>query len=374
MKNKRFWLFFGVVVIVAAIVIGFTITQKSSKHIIKIGAILPLTGQVDIFGQYIRQGIDLGVEEINNEKRDYKFKVIYEDSKNEAKSGVLAFNKLVNIDKVNIIISAMSGVSFPLMPLVDKSKIILFMTAVTHSDATDRSEWAFRHYINRGEGAKVLSNYVFNRLNFRKVALAYINDEGGKGEANSFISEFTKLGGTISISEPYNATDLEFRKIVLKIKNTDYDAVYISGYGRTFGIIIKQIREGRIFKPILTGYSVEEKFVQEIVGEALNNVIYYSPAYSETQGSLSEFQAKFKKKYGQNPPDPACGYAFDIIMLLGEAIKKAKSTSSEKIRKGLLEIKDFSGSLGNITILPNRDCKTPLIIKKFQNGKGERIE
>jgi len=91
-------------------------TTPTIKEPIKIGAILPLSGPVSIFGNWIKEGIDLALKDINTNR----IKVIYEDSKLDAKEGVSAFNKLVDVDGAKIIITAMSLVTVPLIPIAEE--------------------------------------------------------------------------------------------------------------------------------------------------------------------------------------------------------------------------------------------------------------
>jgi branched-chain amino acid transport system substrate-binding protein len=76
-----------------------------------IGAIFPLSGDAQRIGSMKKDGAELAVEEINADGgiNGAKLAVIYEDSQAKAQTGISAFRKLVDVDRVPVIMSAMSG-------------------------------------------------------------------------------------------------------------------------------------------------------------------------------------------------------------------------------------------------------------------------
>ena len=73
-------------------------TNDKEPQVIKIGAILPLTGPIAFFGEYEKNAINIACSEINDRGgiKGKKVEVIYEDSQNDPKKAVNAFNKLIS--------------------------------------------------------------------------------------------------------------------------------------------------------------------------------------------------------------------------------------------------------------------------------------
>jgi len=103
---------------------------KKDEADLKIGAILPLTGGASTIGDWHKNGMISAVDKINKEK-NIDFEIILEDSKNEGKSGITALKNLNN-RFCNVFISAMSGVSVPIIPLVDPLDKPLFVRLHFH--------------------------------------------------------------------------------------------------------------------------------------------------------------------------------------------------------------------------------------------------
>ena len=80
--------------------------KEVKEEVIKIGVILPLTGNAAVYGLSAKEGIDLSLEDINNTGgiNGKTIQMIYEDSQCDSTKAVSAAHKLINIDKVQIII------------------------------------------------------------------------------------------------------------------------------------------------------------------------------------------------------------------------------------------------------------------------------
>jgi branched-chain amino acid transport system substrate-binding protein len=365
MRNFKLTLIFSLILILLG---NFFLGCKKEPKVIKIGAILPLTGPAAFYGEWGKKGIDLAVDEINSSGgiNNKKLMILYGDSKNDMKEGVSWANKMA-MEKVSVIISAMTGVSFSIIPIAEQRKIVLFMTIVTHPEAADKSEWAFRHYVNKGKAAQKMANFAYHILNLRKIAILYINDEGGLGEKNSFKMEFEKLGGKIVGEESFEKNANDLKPQLLKISNLKPEAIYFSGYGKIYGVGIRQIKELKIQAKVLASYEPLYKTTQELAGDALEGIIFTSPYFEEENPKAQKFIEQYMAKYGERPEiDAAFGY--DVIMLLAKVLKEG-TNKPEYIKNNLLKIKDYPGVVGKISILPNGDTEIPIVIKTFKNGK-----
>lgn len=96
--DQKFPVFLIVVLIVTlSFAIIFSGCVKKEEKEIKIGAILPLTGDAALYGKSIKKGIDLAVDQINSKGgiKGSKVSVIFEDSKAVPADGVAAFQNLL---------------------------------------------------------------------------------------------------------------------------------------------------------------------------------------------------------------------------------------------------------------------------------------
>ncbi|MEM4215062.1 MAG: ABC transporter substrate-binding protein [Candidatus Pacearchaeota archaeon] len=99
--------------------------KKEKEEVIKIGAILPLTGNVAFWGQPVQKGMEFAAKEINSKGgiNGKKIELRIEDSKGDATEGVIALNKLLNIDKVLTVSVHTTAVSNAVAPILEENKV-----------------------------------------------------------------------------------------------------------------------------------------------------------------------------------------------------------------------------------------------------------
>src|SRR6266568_1649198 len=107
MRNTTRKILLGLIpMIVMLVVIGGCSKRGAEDAGIKLGVLLPLTGEAASFGQDCQKGIQLALEEANLEKGK-PITAFFEDSKADPKTAVAAFNKLVGVNKVTAVIGDM---------------------------------------------------------------------------------------------------------------------------------------------------------------------------------------------------------------------------------------------------------------------------
>lgn len=155
--------------IMAASVLGGC--GKKDAGTIKIGAVLPLTGDVATFGQSTKNGIQLAVDETNKKGGilGKKIETVYEDDQNTPSSSANAGQKLINNDNVIALIgSVTSKCSIALGPIANESKIPMITSDSTNPKVTQAGEYVFRAcFIDPFQGT-VLAKYATEDLKAKK--------------------------------------------------------------------------------------------------------------------------------------------------------------------------------------------------------------
>jgi branched-chain amino acid transport system substrate-binding protein len=368
MKNRKALLAIIAVVVVA--VVGWLIYRayvSPREEVIKIGAILPLTGPGAIFAQYIREGMELAVHELS-ESSKVRLKILYEDSKTQPKEGVSAYAKLVATERPPVVIVALSSVAKALSPLAEKDNIIQVYIAVAIPGITD-GKYRFRVYPEAYGMAGVMARYNATNLRAKTSAVIYINDDFGRVSLQAYQREFEARGGRVVFSESYEPTQTDFRPQIAKLKNVDPvpDVIYLSGYGPAYGTVVKQLKELGVKSQLTADMTLGLPNTLEQVGPAAEGAYFVDGRMS------SDFVAKFKKKYGKEPTSYA-GYAYDIINILFTIAENKGSFTVDTIREGLIGVKNYQGVMGNITIQPNGDSNLEFVVKKIIDGHPQLIE
>lgn len=348
-------------VLIVAIII-FSIGTKKNETI-KIGVITPLTGDLANYGIGTKNAIQLAVDEIN--LNDKKFELVIEDSPCNANNAVTVANKLVNIDKVDLIIGPMcSSELLAMAPTINDNKIVLISSSTTSPDITTAGDYIFRNVASDDLRAKVFAQYIFNEKNIKEIAIIYENDDAGVGYKEAFVKEYEKIGGKVVIAEVYEKDTSDVRTQLAKIKAKNPTSILMISYPSETGIILKQSKELGIKSNFFEGFEIMmDPQVAQIAGDAVNGVIYIQSATFDNQLN-EEFKEKYKTKYGIDPAYYSVE-AYDIMKIYDSVVKSKKDVKT--VRSNLYNLKNFQGASGIITFDANGDVVKPFEIGEVQN-------
>ena len=354
-------------IIIVVIIIGgiwYGLTRKpAGKEVIKIGAILPLTGKAAQYGEEIKRGIELAKENI----KDVSFEIIYGDSKYETKEGVSIYQKLKTEDARLMIVSA-STIVVALSPLANQDKIILMGTTASTPDYTSPNDFTFRVTTRAEVEDKELARWALDK-GYKKIALMYVNNDWGLGHYNSIKPEIEKLGGEITSAESFMAETNDFRTNLAKIKAGAPEAVFLLVEAKTAGIILKQARELGLTSQFFGAKTLQSADLIPVAGKAAEGVVYTYPFDPFSQKSLiKEFVKRYQEKYGDLPTSfVAEGY--DSTNLILNALRDCKKLDTSCMKDSLLKTKNYPGILGNLTFDENGDVYYPYFLKTIKNGQ-----
>jgi branched-chain amino acid transport system substrate-binding protein len=352
----------------------FSLTAcKKAENVILIGEYGSLTGGTATFGQSTHHGIMIATEEINNQGGllGKKVKIVTEDDQSKPEEAKTAVLKLIKQNQAIAILGEVaSSRSLAAAPECQKAKVPMISPASTNPKVTEVGDYIFRAcFVDTFQG-EAMAKFAFNNLKVRKVAiLKDIKNDYSVGLAEFFEKTFKQLGGEIIATESYSEGDIEFRAQLTSIKAKSPEAVYVPGYYTEVGLISRQARELGITVPMLGGDGWDSPKTLEIGGSTVNNCYFTNHYAADDPNPLVQgFIEKYKKNYG-TVPDAMAVLGYDAANILFDAIKRAGSADSSKIRDALADTKKFPGVSGEITIDKNRNAEKRIVILKIEEGK-----
>lgn len=365
------------ILIAFLIIFSFGCAKKKETKEIKIGALLPLSGDGAKYGEEAKNGIDLATEQINAKGgiNGEKIRIVYEDDLGTATGAINGFDKLVASEKVPIVIGPMySSTALAVAPRAEEKKIVLFSPSASTPDLTKAGDYIFRNWPSDIFEGGEIAKFTYQVLGLRKIAIFTVNLDYGLGLTKVFKDDFTKLGGGILLEEKYEQGNTDFRTQLAKIKAKKPEAIYLPGYYTEIGLILKQAKELGIKARFLSCVGFDNPKSLEIAGNAAEGVIFARPAYDpESQDpNVTNFVKDFKAKFGVVPGTYAV-HAYDALKIVVEAIKKG-GYSADRIKTALYSIKDFTGVIGNTSFDENGDVVKPIQIMEIQNGQFRKYQ
>ena len=373
---KRYFSAILIAVMAVTLFAGCSTTAANANEI-KIGINYELSGGVATYGQSSVEGIELAIEQINaaggiNGKL---IKAVKYDTKSEPAEATTLATKLMTKDKVVAVLGPATSGSFKAeIPVAIKNKIPVASGSATADDVTvDASgvkEYAFRICFSDSYQGNVMAAYALNNLSKKKaVIIMDSSSDYAKGLAENFTKTFEAGGGTIVTQEAYLDGDTDFNAIITKIKNQDFDVIFIPGYYEEVGLIIKQARAQGITAPVLGADGFDSPELINLAGADALNDVYFSNHYSSLDKDplVIKFIQDFKAKYNKEP-DAFNALGYDLAKFVADGISRAEKIDGESIKVALAATKNFIGVTGSFSVDENHNPVKAIVVIGLKDG------
>jgi branched-chain amino acid transport system substrate-binding protein len=361
----------GVVVLVALITVLLVLRGTKEPGDIKIGALLPLTGSAAQYGTWAKNGAELAEKEINEKGGIHgkELKILFEDSRSDPKEGVSALNKLISVNRVQVVIIEFSGLVLAAAPIAEEKKLVLLNVGALNPQIRKAGDYVFSNINDANVEAYQLARYTYNELRLRRVALLYATASYGVGNRDAFRHRFTELGGEIVADESLEENSGDFRTQLLKVKAAGPDGIFLSAVTKDAALVLKQAKELGAKAQWLSTAFFEGPDLIEVAGDAAEGAIYTTTVLDESSANpaVQRFIASYKQEYGVEPEIYAAT-AYDGVKILARAIATV-GYDGTRIKDFLYTVKDYPGVSGLTTFDSDGAVEKPVLFKTVSNGK-----
>jgi branched-chain amino acid transport system substrate-binding protein len=332
----------------------------------------------------MKDGYELAVEQINaaGGVNGAKVQVIYEDDKNDPATAVASWEKLVNNDKVEVMMGGLaSTISLALVEPAKKAQIPMAWTgaAATAFEQGMQNESYFFHY-HPWEYQNGLSAYAFLKsTSIKKWAVVYEDGAFGTGAAKGFKEDFPKQapGAEVTIAEAFKTGSTDFTALLNRVKNSGAEGLIIVPFAGDVIPFLTQMREVG-FKPKLT-YASPPSFPPDFgkspVAEGVAGLTLWTTDIPAP--ASKKFVADFTKKYNHAPVSYWSALAYTNIVTVVDALKKS-GTGNKASWITAMEATSYDSPLGpTLKFAPSQFTKhqgfTSLVSFQWQSGKQEIV-
>lgn len=357
-------------------------TPAVAQETVTIGAIEILSGPSAAYGIAIKGGLELAQDEINAAGGilgGKKITLIVEDSAANKDQAVNAARKLIGRDKVSAIIGpTLSNEMFAVGPVTNERKVVTVGTSTTAKGITEIGPYIFRTSLPESDVVPVTLKTAQEKLGVKTIAMMYANDDAfSKSSFDSMKVAADNLGLNIATIETFGSKDTDFSAQLTKIGSLNVDAITIAALVEPVSGIVLQARQLGIPTSVhlIGGNGANSPKLGEIAGEAADGLLVGSPWFLDKKDPMNEkFVADFQQKYGM-APDQFAAQAYDAMHIVAQAIDRAGSTDSEKIREALLET-SFTGVMGPFSFTEGRDPASTegVVVLTMKAGKFQILQ
>lgn len=325
-----------------------------------IGAILPLSGSAASFGQTARVAMELALEDLPSEERK-RITVLFEDDGLVPSRSVSAGRKLMEVDKVDALVTWSSSTALSLVSVTEERK--LPHIAVASDPAVPRGRrYTFTYWALPEDEAQTLYSYLVAR-GLRKLAILAVTHNGllaNRTALERLISERGEL--SIVASEEVPDTTLDFRAVIGRMKaKGSFDAFIPIFFPGQLAPAVKQVREAGIDAPIVGFETFED--AQEI---AASQGRFSGVVFATGADPSAEFMRKFQRKLPGGSLYTASN-CYDAIAILIAAFRGGRS--GDEVSAFLRSLKDYRTASGIVSATEDNRFRLPTTLKKVDTNK-----
>lgn len=367
---KNIWLWIAVAVVLVG---GWFVFYKKdgaiSTETVKIGYVGPFTGPVaGSSGEDVGNGWKIAVKK-RGAVASKMVEVIYEDDACDPKQAAAAAQKLLNVDKVQIVINAVcSGSMLSIAPITEAAGAILFTPVSTSPKITDAGDHVFRTSASSVHTARAIAAFLATQ-NYQKVAILFENAEYPVGIKDAFTTSFTAISGNaILAAEGVNTKETDMRTQLTKLSSVKPQAIIVMANSTvTANAFIKQAGEFGIKVPVVGNEYFG--FTDVVANPAAEGIYITQYKYDSMAAGFRDYIAEYEAVYGKKPSQEIyAALPFDGYNVLADAIEKCAGTDPDCVRDALYGTKGYNGITGTITIDDKGDTDRMFVVRRIKGG------
>ena len=341
--------------------------QVKEKSVIRLGALLPLTGPLSNRGQQEKEAIELAINDFNGTNSDVTMKLIFEDSHGRSPEDIAS--KLLHYHKVSAIIASTTPVSRSISHLANKNKLIM---AFLCSDPTIQTEspYIFRLYESKEAEAEQIVKYL--TITDDKVAVLYMDQQEITNQLTNYLMpEFRQKKIKVLFYEPYEPEETIFKKTIDRMNISDADSLLILGFGDELRSIFEEIARQKLIGKITIIGGIGLLSLNDTATTLPDGVIVAVPQYViEKNEKARAFDENFQKTYNHTPNlNAAFAYNAAQILLEGLAYAHIKGRGNADTVSFHVTNRTYQGIMGEVHVDNMGALVVPMEMGNIRAGK-----
>ena len=384
MYRKVLGCFLLVLISLAGLSVAPNSIFAAESKVIKLGVLLPLSGGTFAeAGLQAKEGFLMALDEINKEggALGKKIELIIEDDMGKPEVGVAAAEKLINRDKVAVLLGGYSStITYAIMGAIKRYEPVVAWIgagAPKVEKFVGKERWYFHYHPVSYHRQAAVRNFLDSlKPRPKTIALAYEDGLYGTDSATVAKGYLEKAGFEIVLFEPYKSKATDFTPLLTKIKKLNPDIYYWVGYAGDCILMIKQSKEIDFNPKLFLAIAVNFPDYKPSLGKTGDWVAGSCPWIPQVGlPAAKEFMKKYRKYNPTANGEPEYWVPLGYINLrtVVDAIRKAGSLEKNKIIAAL-EKTDYASAMGRIRFTKDEgggihQAIQSHIITQWQNGQ-----
>ena len=366
--------------VAVAIALGLLSSGANAQESVRIGIAAPLSGAAATYGQDVKRGAELAVEEINGAGGilgGRKIELVFEDEKGSPQGGVAAVQKLISMGRVKAITGGTNSSVVLAESSVTRNRILQVNAGAQADAITEQgSPWLFQVNNTVSANAMSFNAYIVDKLKPKTVAYMGENTEFNKTVLELLRESLKKANIELVNVSTYDAETNDFTSIITKIKSLNPEMIYVAdAYPARAAQLWKQIRQlGGFPKEVMSPGVVVPGMLAPAEGAmdgVITGEIFMVPGADDKANAFIE---AYRKKYNL---DPGKGnlVIYEAVKTIAAAMDKAGTDSDyDKISKTLRD-NAWPSPRGELKFDAKGRARAPnFYIQQVKGGKLSQLE
>lgn len=300
-----------------------------------------------------------------------RLELVIRDDYADPDSAVFIANDLYASDVSAVIGHLFSGMSLAAAPVYNggSNPVVAISPSSSSPELSTAGDYTFRICPSDLAHGAVLAQWVSRRLHLSRGAVLYLNDQYGRGIRQTFVREFTRLGGQLESIDPYLGATPEVGPYLDRLARSHAaEFLVVAGNRGEAEEIIRQARRRGLAMPVVGGDGLEG--IHE--AGALAEGVYLSSAYFPNLPTEANrrFVEAYRRKYpGAGIPNQPAAATYDAVHLLRGVLERA-GTDRAAVRRALAKVGSamppFEGVTGTVAFdasgdVPNQNVYIGLV-------------
>lgn len=382
MLKKRCLSMLLAVVMIVAVFAGCGSKKETASEggsVWKIGGMGPITGDLAIYGNAVKNGMEMAVKEINEAGgiNGIKIETNFGDDEGDAEKAVNAYNSLKDWGAQMLVGTTTSGPCEAVVAETNTASMFQMTPSATSLNSV-KNDNAFRMCFSDPAQGTVAAQYIAENKLANAVAVIYnSSDTYSSGIYENFAKEAKVQGLNIVSAEAFTSeNNKDFSVQLQKAKDANADMVFLPIYYQEASLILAKAREMG-YTPAFFGCDGMDGILtlENFDTSLAEGLMLLTPFSADAQDDQTKnFVTAFKEAYGETPNQFAAD-AYDAVYVIKAAAEKADikadmsvSEINDAMKKVMTEVK-FSGLTGkDITWgADGEPTKAPIAVK-IENG------
>ena len=362
--------------LLAVFSLALVAASSAAQDTIKIGFILPMTGQQQSTGKQISAAVRLFQQQNGDMVAGRKVEVIIKDDGAVPDNSKRLAQELIVNDKVSFLAGfGVTPAALAVAPLATEAKIPLVFTAAGTSIITERSPYAVRTSFTLAQSSTIIADWAAKN-GIRKVVTMVSDYAPGVDAETSFKEQFAKNGGQVVESIRFPLANPDFAPFLQRAGDAKPDAIFVfvpSGQGAAF---VKQYIERGLdkagIKLIGPGDVTDDDLVNGMGDQVIGTVTahFYSAAHPSPMNKA--WVEAFKKANNGLRPNFMAVSGYDGMQLMYDAIKKTGGKTDGDTFVEAAKGMSWESPRGPMSIDPQtRDVIHNIYLRKVEKVNGE---